>query len=264
MAELDDAGEDEKIQWDSGLCSCTSDTNSCLLGMCLPCYLFGKTKGLAGESVAANSLAITVALFPTNMMCFFRENIRAQYHINGNCLEDFVCTLCCCPCVLCQMYRQLKDKPLVKHQSAISETWSSGVCGCCEDISSCLLVSICCCVAFGVLRAKMGQNMWTNCSCGLCCFFPCLYGCQNRGMIRARYSIPGRSVIDCAIWTLLPFCALCQELRHVKKHPYSHNIVNKKTGKVMAAPSAAPSTSSNKSHKKASNKPSSQKQSLRE
>lgn len=196
--------------------------------------------------------------------CRFRSSVRQQVTISicaERGLQGFV--------AVAKIYRAVYSSVYVRAMSTApsqlgrEDTRLFGEISCLvTDVY--LVCSAGCCVAFGVLRAKMGQNMWTNCSCGLCCFFPCLYGCQNRGMIRARYSIPGRSVIDCAIWTLLPFCALCQELRHVKKHPYSHNIVNKKTGKVMAAPSAAPSTSSNKSHKKASNKPSSQKQSLRE
>lgn len=116
-----------------------------------------------------------------------------------------------------------------------------------------LIVTCVPCVAFGILKRKMGQSCFWNAIFGFCGLW-FITGCLNRGAIRARYGISNfsmeckdpkmnvycqkalpacNSVLDFFIWLLLPQCALIQELRMVRRNPYVVRIVDKRTGKVV-------------------------------
>ena len=43
-------------------------------------------------------------------------------------------------------------------------------------------------------------------------------------------------MIDFFIWLLVPWCALVQELRMVRRNPYVVRVVDKRTGKVVDFP----------------------------
>ena len=185
--------------------------------------LFGLAKRLTGESIAGNAIACILSGCPTLMLCSFRENVRGRYNIEGNCLEDCALSCFCSFCALSQLYRQLEQVPLPQKPSVHPE-WSSGLFDCLADIPSILLVIGCFCLAFGTLKRKMGQSKLGHCLFGLFCLNPIVFGCQNRGLLRARYGIRSgvldNPVGDFVLWTLFPCCALSQELRHIKKYPF--------------------------------------------
>uniref|UniRef100_A0A7S0ME34 Uncharacterized protein n=3 Tax=Cryptomonas curvata TaxID=233186 RepID=A0A7S0ME34_9CRYP len=212
----------EFSKWESGLCDCWNDKDSCLLAICCPCLLFGFAKQLAGESLSGNFLGCMLGGCPTIMLCALRENIRVQYNIEGNCIEDFGCSCLCSLCALTQIYRQLKRVPLSK-KAIVHPEWSSGLFDCCVDIPAILLVSLCFCLAYGVVKKKTGHSKLGHCICGLMCLNPIVNGCQNRGFLRAKYGIQSGQmdnfVSDFLVWLVFPCCALSQELRHVKKFP---------------------------------------------
>ena len=156
------------------------------------------------------------------MLCAFRENIRVQHNISRNCLEDFGCSCLCCLCVLTQIYRQVKSVPLTK-RAVVHPEWSSGLFDCCADIPAMFLVTLCFCLAYSVVKKKTGHSKLAHCICGLMCLNPIIFGCQNRGYLRAKYGIQSglmdNFVFDFLVWLIFPYCALSQELRHVKKNP---------------------------------------------
>ena len=160
---------------------------------------------------------------PNLMLCSFRENLRAQYNIQGNCMQDCALSCLCSCCVVAQAYQQLKKVPLAR-TATVHPEWSSGLLDCLADPPSILLVLACFCLAFGTVKRKMGQSRVGHCAVGLICLNPTVYGCQNRGVLRARYGVRAgpldNFVGDFLVWLLLPCCALAQELRHLKKNPY--------------------------------------------
>mmetsp|Transcript_20480 Transcript_20480/g.50314 ORF Transcript_20480/g.50314 Transcript_20480/m.50314 type:complete len:264 (+) Transcript_20480:91-882(+) len=225
--------------WHSGIFSCCSDPSAAAVGCVAPCLLFGMAKQEVGESMMANLLAMLCVMNPCFLLCFFRENIRSQYAIKGSPYTDCALSCFCFPCTLCQLYHHLKNKPLMKqgpNNQHGSSQWSSGLCSCADDVPLSLLVCAGFCCAFGILKRKMGQDPALNCCCGFLCGNPCVYGCANRGTLRAKYGIESHFLVDCCVWTITPCCAMCQEVRHLKRFPYLHKIVDKMTRRVMAAP----------------------------
>lgn len=236
--EEDKAVQKEKAQdWDSGVLGFCSDMNSCCLGLFCPCLLYGMAKGLVGEDKWGNTAAFALALpLPCTLVFFFRENLRVQYKLSTNIVLDFLLSAICCPCVLCQIYRQVKERPIV-HSTTGSAEFSSGVFDCMDDPASCCLVAACPCLAFGIVRRKMGQSR--ECSAVLWCppfaVLPCVHGCVNRGVLRAKYGMAQDAKVDAALWASVPCLALCQELRHLKKFPYAANVKGKNNQRVAVA-----------------------------
>lgn len=204
--------------------------NAGLMAVGCPCFLFGLAKQLLGESLVGNILVCVLSGCPTLVLCSFRETVRVQYNIVGDCLDDCIVSCLCSCCTLSQIYRQLKQVPPSKKPSVHPE-WSSGLFDCLTDPPSILLVIGCICLAFGTLKKKMGQNKLGQCIFGLFCLNPVIIGCQNRGVLRARYNIRS-GLLDSVVgdfwaWALFPCCALSQELRHVKKYPFLvHGVSN--------------------------------------
>lgn len=237
----------ERPNWESGICSCFVDPATCALGAVAPCILFGMSKQLMGEEPAANGIGFCLVGMPFAAACFFREQVRVHYNIGGHSLIDGFCSIFCLPCSLCQIYRQLKAKPVMR--SKLSSQFSSRLYEFYQDIPTTLIVCLAPCVAFGILRRKMGQDCFFNSACGFCGLW-FIAGCMNRGAIRARYGISNyhddrcdprilpflNSLLDFFIWLLVPCCALVQELRMVRRNPYIVRIVDKRTGKVVDFP----------------------------
>eukprot|EP00249_Psilotum_nudum_P008671 c21435_g1_i2 orf=184-753(+) len=118
-----------------------------------------------------------------------------------------------------------------------SEHWSSGICACCDDMTSCCLGFWCPCVLFGknveLLEGKPCTGpclihflLWgvvTSTFCvltsgtmlgvlGSC--VPC-YACGYRGRIRARYNLEDAPCGDLLTHICCHSCALCQEYREI-------------------------------------------------
>uniref|UniRef100_A0A7S4L7J2 Uncharacterized protein n=1 Tax=Guillardia theta TaxID=55529 RepID=A0A7S4L7J2_GUITH len=229
--------EESKPKWESGILSCTTDWRINLLGSVCPCVLFGLTKGQGDESCCFHSCIAFCSLPWVPFLCLFRESVRVRYGIRGSVFTDFFLSAFCPCCVLFQIYEHMRNNPFT--DTSQLGFFSSGVLQCRKDIPTCLLVSCCPCLGYGILRRKMGSSCKIH---SLCCFlfFPCLHGACNRSYIRSRYGIKYsylsvsccrtqwkaiqsetcNSCIDLGCWLALPCCALAQELRHVRKNPF--------------------------------------------
>ncbi|XP_072109155.1 placenta-specific gene 8 protein-like [Mobula birostris] len=81
--------------WNSGLCSFCDDIGVCLCGIfctiCLGCQIAGNM----GECCLCGT---TMAM---------RTLIRTKYNISGSLCGDCLVTMCCLPCSLCQIKREI-------------------------------------------------------------------------------------------------------------------------------------------------------------
>ncbi|XP_041361740.1 cornifelin homolog A-like [Gigantopelta aegis] len=90
--------------------------------------------------------------------------------------------------------------------------WSTGLCGCCEDISSCCLGCWCPCGLACRVAMDMGES----------CCAPCCAGILPlRTKLRVQHNIRGSILLDCCVVCWCPCCALCQMAReqtHIKNN----------------------------------------------
>ncbi|XP_057992706.1 cell number regulator 7 [Hevea brasiliensis] len=117
-------------------------------------------------------------------------------------------------------------------------TWSTGLCGCCEDPGVCLRTCFFPCVTFGQNAEAIDK---TSCACArllFCalCFLgvPCLYSFTYRIKLRGNYLLPGETCGDCCIHCWCLHCALCQEYREIKNRG-----LDPSRGVAMAPPAVA-------------------------
>ncbi|KEZ42517.1 hypothetical protein SAPIO_CDS5735 [Scedosporium apiospermum] len=110
--------------WFAGLFDCFNPIDSCLITCCLPCVTFGKTHhrmrknaNLEGYEpinttclLLVGSSCVGLSLIPLAMQ---RADVRAKYHLEGNCISDILIS-CCCGC--CSLIQQDKE---AAHQEAL-------------------------------------------------------------------------------------------------------------------------------------------------
>ncbi len=95
--------------------------------------------------------------------------------------------------------------------------WSSSICDCCIEPSTCLTGTFCPCVLFG----KNVENL-TNKSCCInaccCCIIPCSVFIRTpyRRLIRNKWQLETDTCNDCCVSFWCPLCSLCQESREIK------------------------------------------------
>uniref|UniRef100_A0A6I8Q8I2 Cornifelin, gene 2 n=1 Tax=Xenopus tropicalis TaxID=8364 RepID=A0A6I8Q8I2_XENTR len=89
-------------KWSSDTCDCCNDAGICLCGAFVPCILACRVAKDYGECCCLP------CLFGTSIA--MRTGIRERYHIEGTICNDWACVMCCGPCTLCQMARELKAK----------------------------------------------------------------------------------------------------------------------------------------------------------
>ncbi|XP_052464964.1 placenta-specific gene 8 protein-like [Carassius gibelio] len=105
--------------WNSGICDCGQDLNSCCYAYwCFPCFTCTTTADF-GESTCLPLLDI---LGPALMAAFgigvcvppvglaMRVAVRYKYQIGGSICEDIMVTCCCMWCSWCQMSREIKAR----------------------------------------------------------------------------------------------------------------------------------------------------------
>lgn len=94
--------------------------------------------------------------------------------------------------------------------------WSSGMCGCCDDIGTCLMVSFC-----GECYACCFMDKVNESACFPCCF-PGSWMGAVRTKVRTKYHIEGSMMNDfcltsgCCCCFTRP-CVFCQMVREVKR-----------------------------------------------
>ncbi|KAK0130805.1 Cornifelin [Merluccius polli] len=189
-------------RWSTELCDCCLDMDICCLGFwCLPC-LQCKVAGDFGMCCMLPMLDYFFCI----VTCLLRPMMRAQYGIYGTCCGDCCEVFWCCPCVWCQMGREVKIRKVPASTPVVTT----------QVIS--MLPGILCKVA--------GDFGW-------CCMMPVLdcfclaVSCALRPAMRQRYGIPGTCCGDCCevIWCYP--CVWCQMAREVgfRKVPASTPVV---------------------------------------
>ncbi|XP_065861094.1 protein PLANT CADMIUM RESISTANCE 11-like [Euphorbia lathyris] len=109
--------------------------------------------------------------------------------------------------------------------------WSTGLCCCWEDISSCCLTCWCPCITFGRI-AEMVDRGSTPCGVSgglygmmMCCMgCACLYSCFYRPKLRGQYFLKEKPCTDCCVHFCCEQCALCQEYRELKNRGFNMSI----------------------------------------
>ncbi|KAL5553477.1 hypothetical protein UlMin_040878 [Ulmus minor] len=109
--------------------------------------------------------------------------------------------------------------------------WSTGLCDCCDDFSSCCLTCWCPCVTFGRIAEIVDRGstscgvsgmLYTLILCvsGCSCFYSCFY----RSKLRGQYFLEESPCTDCCIHCCCEECALCQEYRQLKSQGFDMSI----------------------------------------
>ncbi|XP_041354324.1 cornifelin homolog A-like [Gigantopelta aegis] len=91
--------------------------------------------------------------------------------------------------------------------------WSTGLCGCCEDVGDCFFALCCPTYYTCMLSGKQGDSCW-----GPCCV-PA-WTTVFRSHIRGVHSIKGSICNDCMVTNCCGPCAMCQmgrELTNILK-----------------------------------------------
>ncbi|XP_077312735.1 cornifelin homolog A-like [Lithobates pipiens] len=89
-------------QWSSDIMNCCEDMGICLCGTFVPCILACRIASDFGECCCLPMLMGTLLAL--------RTGIRERYHIPGSICDDWVRLVCCGPCAICQMARELKAR----------------------------------------------------------------------------------------------------------------------------------------------------------
>ncbi|KAJ0037257.1 hypothetical protein Pint_23300 [Pistacia integerrima] len=109
--------------------------------------------------------------------------------------------------------------------------WSTGLCDCCDDVSTCCLTCWCPCVAFGRIAEIVDRGstpcgvsgtLYTLILCLTGC--SCLYSCFYRSKLRGQYFLEERPCTDCCVHCCCEECALCQEYRELMHHGFDMSI----------------------------------------
>ncbi|WRX18048.1 PLAC8 motif-containing protein - like 10 [Theobroma cacao] len=108
--------------------------------------------------------------------------------------------------------------------------WSTGLCSCCEDISSCITTCCCPCITFGQ-NAEIIDRGTTSCvGAGLvyyllahaCC--SCLYTCTYRKKLRSLFGLKEEPCADFFVHCCCHFCAICQEYRELQSQGFDPSV----------------------------------------
>ncbi|KAK8537055.1 hypothetical protein V6N13_042006 [Hibiscus sabdariffa] len=93
--------------------------------------------------------------------------------------------------------------------------WSTGLCGCYEDSSSCKDLVPCCCVGAGLVYGLLGL---------VCC--PCLtmYTCTSRRKLRIMFGLKEEPCADYFVHSFCHLCAICQEYRELQNHGFDPSV----------------------------------------
>nr|GEV38409.1 protein plant cadmium resistance 2-like [Tanacetum cinerariifolium] len=134
--------------------------------------------------------------------------------------------------------------------------WSTGLCGCGDDVSNCCITCWCPCITFGQIAEITDEGAkYTSCgvhgtlytviseitdkgakytSCGvhgtlytvIALFTGCqwLYSCMYRSKMRQQYMLMEEPCNDCILHCCCERCALCQEYRELKHRGFDMSL----------------------------------------
>ncbi|XP_043936718.1 cornifelin homolog B-like isoform X2 [Protopterus annectens] len=88
--------------WKSNLFNCLDDMHLCLFGAFCECCLASRLAMLYGDCFCLPCLP--------GAMCALRSAMRERFQIPGTVCNDYCTVLCCFPCSLCQMARELQER----------------------------------------------------------------------------------------------------------------------------------------------------------
>lgn len=112
-------------------------------------------------------------------------------------------------------------------QQGHPSTWTTGLCDCGEDCSSCCLTWWCPCIAFGQI-AEIADSGSSSCAVSgalyACLLYflgcPCLFSCFYRKKLRAKFELEEKPCGDCLVHCFCECCALSQEYRELKNRGF--------------------------------------------
>ncbi|XP_047341977.1 protein PLANT CADMIUM RESISTANCE 2-like isoform X2 [Impatiens glandulifera] len=112
-----------------------------------------------------------------------------------------------------------------------NNNWSTGLCGCFEDVPNCCLTFWCPCITFGQI-AEIVDRGSTSCGASGALYTlilmlvgcTCCYSCFYRTKMRKQYSLPETPCGDCLIHCFCETCALCQEYRELKNQGFDMSL----------------------------------------
>ncbi|XP_039126825.1 cell number regulator 2-like [Dioscorea cayenensis subsp. rotundata] len=126
---------------------------------------------------------------------------------------------------------QMAGMPSLQVQSQQKVSWSTGLCGCCDDVGNCCITCWCPCITFGQI-AEIVDRGSTSCGVSGAIYLllmltigcNCVYSCFYRKKMRSQYSLSSSPCNDCLVHCCCESCALCQEYRELKQHGFDMNI----------------------------------------
>ncbi len=116
----------------------------------------------------------------------------------------------------------VSDNPIKNETHELKHRqWSSNLCDCCIDSSSCLYAFTCPCMAFSKISNHIREE--NNCCSGsgrciCCCIMPCSVFITSpyRKQFRVKYNLPAKPCNDCCVSLWCPCCSISQQLREIK------------------------------------------------
>ncbi|XP_010265360.1 PREDICTED: cell number regulator 2-like [Nelumbo nucifera] len=124
-----------------------------------------------------------------------------------------------------------RPKTTLHIQPQTPAPWSTGLCDCCDDFSSCCLTCWCPCVTFGRIAEIVDRGstscgvsgaLYTLILCMTGC--SCLYSCFYRSKLRGQFFLEESPCTDCCVHCCCGECALCQEYRELKNRGFDMSI----------------------------------------
>ncbi|KAJ3699310.1 hypothetical protein LUZ61_003015 [Rhynchospora tenuis] len=131
--------------------------------------------------------------------------------------------------------------------------WTTGLCSCFDDCSSCCLTLWCPCITFGRIAHMTDRGLTSCCgSASLCCFlalcvgFQWIYTCLYRRNLRMQYNLPESPCCDCCVEYFCEPCSLCQMYRELQNRGFDmslgYNENMERLGRAAMQPPQIPGT----------------------
>eukprot|EP01018_Ginkgo_biloba_P009125 Gb_37165 [translate_table: standard] len=134
--------------------------------------------------------------------------------------------------------------PYPRYSQAQHPFWSTSLCACSQNCSSCWIAFFFPCVTFGRIAEIIDEGKITCCLhatiYSLFCAVGahCLYSCMYRKKLRAKFNLPEQPCDDCCVHSCCECCALAQEHRELQHRGF--NPAAGWVGPSMAAPHIPP------------------------